>query len=218
MSELTELGKVLHEEHFRILVAVCGLESRVNGQLADQPLDPRKDDDARQLHDLVAALDNVRRHHQFEENVIFPLMRDRGEGDLARVLTADHGSIEPMAAGLRAIAKEILDDGTSMDRWTAFRAAAHALIAEVMRHLQKEEQDIVQRLAHYLDAETDRWLAVKLAGQRRGLRNDRDERPDERGAEPPPAIRRFSPATAAAQSAARRRITARPIPRPGGVS
>ena len=31
MSGLTELGQLLHEEHFRILVSICGLENRITG-------------------------------------------------------------------------------------------------------------------------------------------------------------------------------------------
>jgi hypothetical protein len=34
MSKLTELGEVLDEEHFRILVPICGLENRITGRRA----------------------------------------------------------------------------------------------------------------------------------------------------------------------------------------
>ena len=66
MSELTELGQILHEEHFRILVSICGLESRVDGPAA-YPLDPSRAEDRQQLRDLMVALDGVLGHHAFEE-------------------------------------------------------------------------------------------------------------------------------------------------------
>ena len=37
MYTLTELGEVLHEEHFRILVPICGLENRITGRRASEP-------------------------------------------------------------------------------------------------------------------------------------------------------------------------------------
>ena len=45
MAFLTELGEVLHEEHFRILSLICGLENRVIGAEGGRPplirLNPR---------------------------------------------------------------------------------------------------------------------------------------------------------------------------------
>ena len=41
MPFLTELGEVLHEEHFRILLLICGLENRVIGAEGRRPMDPR---------------------------------------------------------------------------------------------------------------------------------------------------------------------------------
>ena len=47
MSALTELGQVLHEEHFRILVSICGLEPGSRPHAA--PSDPDQTEDRRQL-------------------------------------------------------------------------------------------------------------------------------------------------------------------------
>jgi Uncharacterized conserved protein len=167
MSDLTELGQLLHEEHFRILVAICGLENRVGSAYAQQPLDPNKGEDRRQLEDLQAALGDVIGHHSFEETVIFPLIRENGEADLARILTVEHAAIEPMALRLLAITDAILADGEAFERWTEFRNAAAALIAEMMSHLQKEELTIVQHLDALLDPETDHRIAVNHVADRR---------------------------------------------------
>jgi hemerythrin-like domain-containing protein len=164
MSELTELGQILHEEHFRILVSICGLENRVSGAA---PLDPSRAEDNQQLQDAMCALDNVLGHHTFEETVIFPLICNGGEGELAGVLTREHGAIEPMAARLRAITADILENGIDEEKWEDFREAARELIDEVMRHLQKEELNIIQRMDVFLDRETDHRLAVsRLAAER----------------------------------------------------
>src|SRR5512144_1467661 len=166
MPELTELGQILHEEHFRILVSICGLENRVNGPAAADPLDPDRGEDKQQLEDLLCALDDVLGHHAFEESVIFPLIRSGGEGELAGILAREHGAIEPMAARLQAITADILANGIDERSWATFREAARELIGEVMRHLQKEELNIIQRMDVFLDRETDHRLAVEhVAGQ-----------------------------------------------------
>lgn len=206
MSGLTELGKVLHEEHFRILVSICGIENRITGPAANDPLDPGRAEDKQQLQDLVCALDDVLGHHAFEETVIFPIIRSNGGGDLTNTLAREHGVIEPMAARLRVIAAQILEG--EQGQWQEFREAAAELIAEVMRHLQKEELNIIQRMDRFLDDETDHRLAIQLVAERGHGKLGALDAP-RRGAEVegPLAIRRLSPVAAAARNAARRRST-----------
>lgn len=214
MSELTELGQVLHEEHFRILVPICGLENRISGACGDLPLDPCRAEDKQQLQELIGALDHILGHHAFEENVIFPLIRRAGQSDLAGLLVNEHGAIEPIAARLRRNASAILKENIQTETWTEFRETAGELVSEVMLHLQKEEMNVVQRMDRFLDTETDHQLAIRLAaGRPNGARAEAvaeavPDRPKERSASTSQIIpRRASPATMAAQTAARRRST-----------
>ncbi|QNT70834.1 hemerythrin domain-containing protein [Defluviicoccus vanus] len=170
MSNLTELGQLLHEEHFRILVAVCGLENRVGGAYECQPLDAANAEDRHQLEELVAALDEVIGHHAFEETVIFPLIRQCGKRELTNALAIEHLAIEPMAMRLRVVADAMLQSGTGAERWSEFRAAASALIAEVLQHLQKEELNIVQHLDEFLDPQMDHQLALDHLADRANSR------------------------------------------------
>ncbi len=206
MSGLTELGQLLHEEHFRILVSICGLENRIKGLAAADPLDPARAEDKQQLEDLVSALDDVLGHHAFEETVIFPIIRSRGGGELASTLAREHGAIEPMAARLRTIAAQVLEGAEG--KWEDFREAASQLIAEVMRHLQKEEINIVQRMECFLDGETDHRLAIQLVAERGHGKLAATMASDRSGeVDPPVAMRRLSPVAVAARNAARRRST-----------
>lgn len=206
MSGLTELGQLLHEEHFRILVSICGLENRIKGPAAADPLDPARADDKQQLEDLVSALDDVLGHHAFEETVIFPIIRSRGGGELTSTLAREHGAIEPMAARLRTIAAQVLEGAEG--KWEDFREAASQLIAEVMRHLQKEEINIVQRMECFLDGETDHRLAIQLVAERGQGKLAATMASDRSGeVDPPVAMRRLSAVAVAARNAARRRST-----------
>ena len=59
MPFLTELGEVLHEEHFRILSLICGLENRVIGAEGRRPIDPRNADEKEHLQELIVSLDQI---------------------------------------------------------------------------------------------------------------------------------------------------------------
>ncbi len=161
MAGLSELGQVLHEEHFRILVAICGLENRISGGAAQRPLDATESDDRTLLQGLMLSLEQLIVHHAFEENTVFPLIRSGGEGELATLLHQEHGSIEPKARRLRQLAEALVGRSADAAQWSDFRTAAADLIAELMRHLEKEELTVVQRLSTFLDAETDHQLAVE---------------------------------------------------------
>jgi hypothetical protein len=130
---------------------------------------------------------------------------------MARILAHEHCAIEPMAARLRRIAVRILDHGID-GQWAAFRDAATQLTGELMRHLQKEELNIVQQMDRLLDSDTDHDLAIRLTRERgsgkRVATGATANRPKERDAPTAQvASRRLSPASAAARNAARRRST-----------
>ena len=166
MPFLTELGEVLHEEHFRILSLICGLENRVIGAEGRRPIDPRDADEKEHLQELIVSLDQIIDHNAFEEAVLFPLICARGGGELASLLTHEHVIIGPLAKRVRGIAARILEDGIDADRWAEFQSAAIDLVAEMMAHLQKEELTVVQRLRDFLDTDTDHRLALRHRAER----------------------------------------------------
>ena len=166
MPFLTELGEVLHEEHFRILSLICGLENRVIGAEGRRPIDPRDEDEKEHLQELIVSLDQIIDHNAFEEAVLFPLICARGGGELASLLTQEHVIIGPLARRVRGIAARILEDGIDADRWAEFQSAATDLVAEMMAHLQKEELTVVQRLRQLLDTDIDHRLALRHRAER----------------------------------------------------
>src|SRR5512134_2491686 len=166
MAFLTELGEVLHEEHFRILSMICGLENRVTGTEGRRPIDPRIEEEKQQLQELIVALDEIVDHNAFEEAVLFPLICARDGGELASLLTQEHVTIGPLAREVRDIAASILEHGIDAERWAAFKAASIDLYNEMMAHLQKEELTVVQRLRTFLDPDTDHRLALGHRAER----------------------------------------------------
>lgn len=175
MSDLTELGAVMHEEHFRTLVLICGLENRVTGDFADRPIDLDDPEDRSLLENLVVGLDEIISHNAFEETALFPLLEDVGADDLAVLLTQEHFAMGPLAKRLKALAADILENGTSADHWTAFADAAAEFATHLMDHLQKEEATIVQHLGKLLDPETDHALALRRITDRKRRKRGKGE-------------------------------------------
>jgi hemerythrin-like domain-containing protein len=166
MAFLTELGEVLHEEHFRILVFLCGLDRRVTGRAAEQPLDPRNAEECAELEQLIACLDELIGHNAFEEAVFYPLIWEGGEGELAALLTEEHATIGPLTKSLRHDAAELLRYGIGAGRWPTFCRVAQKFVAKMMLHLEREELTFVQRLSFFVDADLDHRLAVEHGAER----------------------------------------------------
>lgn len=167
MSNLSKLGLLLHEEHFRILALICGIEQRVSGEQSKTPLDPERQEDRAQLVELSDSLDELVRHNAFEEEVLFPLASNGGEGDLAGLLSEEHGTIGPLTIRLRRLIWELIHNGAAADRWDRLCHTAREFVARMMDHLRNEELSLVQRLPMFIDADTDRGLAKRFCAERR---------------------------------------------------
>lgn len=166
MAFLSELGEVIHEEHFRMLVMVCELENRVKGEGNSRPVDPADADDRALLTAAICGLDELIDHNALEEAVLFPAISGQGEEAFAGLIAEEHFVIEPLAMHLRAVAAETLEKGTSFARWTAFREAAVELAANLILHLETEEVTIVQRLRTLIEPQLDHALALRYLRER----------------------------------------------------
>jgi iron-sulfur cluster repair protein YtfE (RIC family) len=165
MGNLSKLGQLMHEEHFRMLVLICGVENRVGGRAGERPADPSDPEDRQLLEDLVSGLGEIGGHNAFEENVLFPLLKDSGPAELTALLTHEHATMAPMVERLRTVATDILTNGRSASRWREFCAAVRELASELMFHLQKEEMVVVQQLGSYLKPSVDQMLALRYQAE-----------------------------------------------------
>lgn len=166
MPFLSELGEVIHEEHFRMLVLICEVENRAKCSGTGQPIDPNDPDDRALLEKIISGLDEVIGHNAFEEAILFPALAPHACGELTANLAEEHMVIGPLATRLRSIAADTLAWGTSFARWTAFREAAIELSANLILHLETEEVAIVQKLRFLIAPEVDHKLALRYLRER----------------------------------------------------
>lgn len=178
MPFLSELGEVIHEEHFRMLVLICEVENRAKCSGSGHPIDPDDPDDRALLEKIISGLDEVIGHNAFEEAILFPELAPQACGELTARLAQEHLLIASLATRLRLICVDTLAQGTSFARWTAFREAAIELAANLILHLETEEVAIVQKLRFLIDPEIDHSLALRYLRERcRASAPERGEEP-----------------------------------------
>lgn len=161
MGHLSELGQLLHEEHFRTLMLACDIENRVSAKASRRPIDPTNAEDRELLDRLLSGLGEIGGHNAFEENVLFPLIRNDGSAELSALLRKEHAQMAPMVQRLMAVARDIRAGGSTDGTWREFCATGRDLVAELMFHLEKEEIVIVQQLDAYLEPSVDHALALR---------------------------------------------------------
>jgi len=155
----TRVGQALHGEHQDALTALDDMEQMIRNKKAVNPTDPAT---RRSLDGIFRILDNdVARHFPFEEEHIFPILRDAGADDMADLLTSDHDIIRPLARRLCELNRTAVEAGSfSDDAWTEFRDLGRELIDRQTFHVQKEEMGMLTVLTQVLNDEQD----VSLSG------------------------------------------------------
>jgi hemerythrin-like domain-containing protein len=102
---------------------------------------------------LAAIADEVERHFVFEEEELFPRLKDAGEGDLVDLLLEEHASVRDAARRFSAAARQT-PPGPDL------RPAGLEFAERLASHAQKEEMSVLPLLEDLLDADTDAELIV----------------------------------------------------------
>lgn len=147
MTLARAISRQLHEEH----AATLALWGRVEQSLAAGALD------AALMRAAAAALaGEIERHFEFEETQLFPRLAAAGEGDIAALLTEEHGAIREAGARFIALAG-------AAPQPPELRPLAFELAERLVSHVQKEEMALLPALEDLLDEQADRELQLAYA-------------------------------------------------------
>ncbi len=106
---------------------------------------------------------DIGRHFDFEERELFPRLEAAGEGDIAGLLTDEHGAIREVAAELLPLAHAAAAGTLDGPGWDALKRGALELVEREVAHIQKETMALLPMLDDLLDDDTDRELALLYA-------------------------------------------------------
>jgi len=105
----------------------------------------------------------VGRHFDFEEQQLFPLMADAGDGDMAALLTEEHDAIRAVVAELAPLARAATAEALAPPAAALLKQLLIELVERQVSHIQKETMALLPLLDDLLDEETDSRLAFEYA-------------------------------------------------------
>lgn len=164
MEYTHNVARTLHDEH----LTAMGLLNRINDLLTAQSFDAPPDvtdiSTRTLLSDVGSAISSeIAGHFDFEEEDLFPLLEDAGEGGIGELLTEEHRVIVPIGQQLVAQIKQSVPNGFTQDSWQEFRRLGSEFVERLGAHIHKEETGLVPLLDEILDEQTDQELTSKYA-------------------------------------------------------
>lgn len=156
MSFMRQVSQALDDEH-RANLELLGRAERVFAR-ADDP-------EAQALSgQLVRHLEHeIGRHFGFEEDQLFPLMADAGDGDLAEMLGEEHDTIRSVAEELLPLARAAAAGTLAPADAATLKRLVLEIVERQVAHIQKETMALLPLLDDLLDEDTDRELAFAYA-------------------------------------------------------
>jgi len=98
------------------------------------------------------------RHFDFEEQRLFPLLDEAGDGDLAALLTEEHQTLRAVAAELLPLVRTLRTGPPAAADAAALKRLLLEFAERQLVHIQKETLALLPMLEDLLDEETDREL------------------------------------------------------------
>ncbi len=158
MSSTTQVGRALDEEHRNNLALLDKVEQALgSASRSSSGLETLMAQFARAMeHD-------IERHFRFEEESLFPLMRDAGDGEMADLMVEEHEAIREVASELLPLAGAAAAGPVNDAQWARLRQLALEMVERQVAHIQKETMALLPMLDDWLDEETDRTMAFAYA-------------------------------------------------------
>lgn len=153
----------LHEEH----VATLELLGRFEQALARHRAAPGPGDAQwREVARAVTAglTGEIDRHFDFEEHSLFPRLEASGDGQIARILSGEHGVIRQVAAEFGDLLAASLREQLPATEWQTLKMLGLEYVERMVSHIQKEEMALLPALEMNLGEDDDAELALEYAG------------------------------------------------------
>ena len=158
MSFNRQVGRALDEEHRNYLDLLGKLEQCLGRARAGDT------EIATLMAPFARAMEyDIERHFRFEEESLFPLMRDAGDGEMADLLVEEHETIREVATELLPLAQAAAAGSLDSAQWATLKRYTLEMIERQVAHIQKETMALLPMLDDLLDEESDRELAFAYA-------------------------------------------------------
>lgn len=155
----------LHEEHEAVFELLRRLQRALVNSQTDAAPDFSDPAWSGLLRDLRSGLEfEVARHFDFEEQSLFPILAEAGDGDLVELLNADHKVIRDVTAPLLELVGKGQTRKLDVSGWHSLKRLGLELCDRLTEHALKEEQALLPTLETLLSGDEDRELFAAYAG------------------------------------------------------
>jgi hemerythrin-like domain-containing protein len=158
MTHSTQTARLLDDEH-RANLELLG---RMENAIARAPsATPGLSDLLRQFAHAMSH--DIARHFEFEEEALFPLVADAGDGAIAALLQEEHDAIREVVAELLPLVKTLAEGRIDEASWDRLRIVTLELVERQVAHIQKETMALLPLLEDILEPNADGELALAYA-------------------------------------------------------
>jgi hemerythrin-like domain-containing protein len=154
-----EVSRALDQEHRATLDLLDRVERafRHSGQARDAELEKLVGGFCRHVEM------ELERHFAFEENELFPRMKDAGDGDMAQLLLEEHEAIHAVAHELLPLGHGAAAGALDDHGWDALKRAVLEMSERLRAHIDKETMGLLPLVDDLIDEDADRELAFAYA-------------------------------------------------------
>lgn len=149
------VSRKLYEEHIHVIDLLERFGLALSSLRADAPVASEPPWSVL-LSQMAGALQHeITRHFQLEEEKLFPILEQRGEGDLADLLLEEHQTIRAVAGPLLEQIRRARLGDLDAAGWRMLKSHGLELVERLSSHAQKEQGALVPLVDEMLDATTD---------------------------------------------------------------
>lgn len=168
MGFARQVTQMFHEEH----VASGGMLERFQALLHSRPEgppakgvdDPEFDRILRDFEALVTG--ELLTHFKFEEDRLFPLLAEAGEGDMGVLLAEEHITALSVIEVLIALCRSARSGDMSAEDWQNMRRRGLEFVELMEGHIQKEDMGMLPALDNVIDETRDAELTMEYSAMR----------------------------------------------------
>lgn len=168
MEFARQIARMFHDEHLATLGVLERFEALLRGRQADWPARAAADADlARMMREIEALVaGDLAAHFAFEEDSLFPLLAEAGDGSMGALLTEEHGTIRQTAGRLVALCRIAAGGGAQEQDWRDLRRLGLEFVDLLKGHIQKEEMGLVADLENTVGEDADMELVMAYSATR----------------------------------------------------
>jgi iron-sulfur cluster repair protein YtfE (RIC family) len=159
MAFQLQSSRRLHEEHQATLDLLRRFERALLGHARTFPPAPTDTEWGPLVRTLAGALHHeIADHFQFEEEMLFPPLKEAGEADMTELLSEEHREIRDVVSALMPLLHASLVAESDHLGWQPMKALGLELCERLNSHVDKEERALIPALEVALDKAIDAML------------------------------------------------------------